>query len=79
MVHDEAFMAKFGIYSNDPEEPTNFFYRSLETYFVFGALTNCIISSIMDILDSSSDFTRILNAILVIKRVSSRCAEIILI
>lgn len=64
---NQDFMAQLGIHS---KEPTNQFYRSPRVYLILGALVSGIISSTLDMFNNSSNFTRKLDAILMIVALS---------
>lgn len=63
---NRAFMAKLGIHSDQLKESTNELYRSPKTYIFFFVVVYFTISSIMDILDRSTGFTRTLDAVLMV-------------
>lgn len=66
MQSNQVFMAWLGIYSNHSTKTSNEFFRSPKSYMIFGALTMCTVFFVMEIVSSSSNFTRKIDSVLVV-------------
>lgn len=66
MQSNQVFMAWLGIYSNHSTKTSNEFFRSPKSYLIFGAMTMCTVFFVMEIVSSSSNFTRKIDSVLVV-------------